>query len=162
MLVVSDTSPLNYLVLVDAIETLPVLFDEICIPPAVLAELRDHRSLDSVRKWAESPPSWLEVRIPRSVVDLPGLHYGEMEAIALAEELAAVVMLIDDRIGKQVASQRGLRVMGTLGVLAQAALKNLINLEQTTQKLRQTSFRGRVELLQEIVDEHRQRGNDGT
>ena len=159
MLIVSDTSPLNYLVLVNAVDTLPVLFKEIYIPPAVLEELQHQRSPDSVRHWVENLPPWLQVRSPRKVSQLSGLHRGEIEAIALAEELSADAILIDDRAGKLAASQRGVRVMGTLGVLAQAAFQNLIGVEQTSSLLRQTSFRGPVELLQEIVDELRHKGN---
>src|SRR3989304_9666212 len=97
MLIVSDTSPLNYLVLVNAVDTLPVLFTEIYIPPAVLEELQHQRSPDSVRHWAENLPRWLQVRSPRKVRQILGLHRGEIEAIALAEELSADVILIDDR-----------------------------------------------------------------
>jgi predicted nucleic acid-binding protein len=159
MLIVSDTSPLNYLVLVDAVDVLPVLFEEIYIPPTVLKELQDLRSPDSVRSWAANTPLWLRVRTPHQVNEISGLHRGEMEAIALAEELAAAVLLIDDRTGKQAAVRRGIRVMGTLGVLAQAACRNLISVDETSTKLRRTNFRGRVELLDELVDEIRQHGN---
>ncbi len=158
MLIVSDTSPLNYLVLVDAVDTLPVLFAEIYIPPAVIEELGHQRSPDSVRNWAKNPPPWLQIRSPHKVIELLGLHRGEIEAIALAEELSADVLLIDDRAGKRAATHRGIRVMGTLGVLAQAAVQDLISLEQTSIRLRQTNFRGRVELLQELVNELRLRG----
>jgi predicted nucleic acid-binding protein len=49
--------------------------------------------------------------------------------------------------------------MGTLGVLAQAAIQNLVNVEKVTAQLRQTNFRGRIELIQELVEEHRRRGS---
>ena len=49
MLVVSDTSPLNYLVLIDAIDVLPLLFQAVCVPPTVHKELSDLRSPDAAR-----------------------------------------------------------------------------------------------------------------
>ena len=62
MIIVSDASPLHYLVLIGHIEVLPSLFREVVIPPSVLAELRHLRVPEKVRQWAESPPSWLLLR----------------------------------------------------------------------------------------------------
>ena len=66
MIVVSDTSPLIYLNLVGAIDVLPQLFGRVYVPGAVLQEIKDSRNpqLGPVRRWAGSPPAWLEVREP--------------------------------------------------------------------------------------------------
>jgi predicted nucleic acid-binding protein len=61
-LVVADTGPLNYLVLIDAIELLPKLFEKVFAPEAVRAELLNQDAPAVVRAWATHPPSWLEVR----------------------------------------------------------------------------------------------------
>lgn len=61
MIVVSNTSPLNYLVLISAVDLLPQLFGSIFIPPAVQDELSDPETPDSVRKWSTHPPAWLHV-----------------------------------------------------------------------------------------------------
>jgi predicted nucleic acid-binding protein len=91
-LVVADTGPLNYLVLIDAIELLPKLFEKVFIPEAVRDELLDQDAPAIVRAWAAEPPAWLEVRTVSSAVDDPAwraLDIGEREALALARTLGA-------------------------------------------------------------------------
>jgi len=91
-LVVADTGPLNYLVLIDAIELLPKLFEKVFIPEAVRDELLDQDAPAVVRAWAAQPPGWLDVRVVSSAVDDPAWHaldIGEREALALARTLGA-------------------------------------------------------------------------
>jgi predicted nucleic acid-binding protein len=57
--IVSDTTPLNYLVLIDAVEVLPRLYQRVLIPPAVRDELARPQTPEPVRLWLASPPSWL-------------------------------------------------------------------------------------------------------
>ena len=61
-LVISDTSPLHYLLLIDVVDILPKLYSHILIPQAVLEELSHAETPDSVRRWLGQPPPWLEVR----------------------------------------------------------------------------------------------------
>src|SRR6476469_6351533 len=99
MLIVADTSPLNYLILLESAHVLPSLYGRILIPPEVLAELGDSSGPEAVRTWAASTPPWLEVRAALAVdLSLP-LDPGERAAIALAQELTADRLLIDDRDG---------------------------------------------------------------
>jgi predicted nucleic acid-binding protein len=87
MLVVADTSPLHYPVLIQHETILPAIYEQVAIPPAVLADLQQSRTPDLVRAWVTHPPAWLEVRQPRQVLDalqFPRLGAGEREAIALA------------------------------------------------------------------------------
>ena len=56
--VVADTSPLNYLVLIEAIEVLPQLYERICVPEAVIAELRSSDAPLPVQQWAAVLPAW--------------------------------------------------------------------------------------------------------
>jgi predicted nucleic acid-binding protein len=70
-LVVADTGPLNYLVLIDAIELLPKLFEKVYTPAAVQAELLDADAPGIVPAWAAQPPPWLEVRQVTSAIDDP-------------------------------------------------------------------------------------------
>lgn len=89
MIVIADTTPLNYLVLIHQVELLPQLFGSVLVPPAVFEELRQPETPNSVRDWIADPPSWLQLQSLRSNPD-PALDYldrGEREAIALAEEL---------------------------------------------------------------------------
>ena len=57
MIVVSDTTPLNYLILIDAADVLPKLFGQVYAPSAVLTELSHTRSPELVRKWASGLPA---------------------------------------------------------------------------------------------------------
>jgi len=61
MVVVADTSPINYLVLIAQIDLLVGLYTRTLIPPAVLAELKHPRAPKPVRDWADNAPRWLEV-----------------------------------------------------------------------------------------------------
>lgn len=142
MTAVSDTSPLNYLVLTGADHILPALFTRVVIPQAVLDELTDPRALGPVRSWLNRRPAWLEIRVaPVPGTGLAHLDPGEREAITLAEAFAECLVLLDEAKARRTAIQRGLRVVGTLGLLDHAAARGLIDLQETLERLRQTSFR---------------------
>jgi predicted nucleic acid-binding protein len=112
MIVVSDTSPLNYLVLVDAIDVLPKLFGEVYAPAAVIKELRHPRTPEAVKRWVEAPPAWLRISEVNSDLPTPaGLDPGEAQAIALAIELHADAVLIDERMGRRIAKSQGLATL---------------------------------------------------
>jgi len=143
MIVVSDASPLHYLILVGYVEVLPKLFDRVIIPPAVMFELSRPRTPEPVRLWTISPPQWLEVNTPSGVSDILGLGAGEREVISLAREIRAEVVLIDDRDAVKEARRYGLTVLGTLAILDDAAGRGFISdLPETTEQLvRETNFR---------------------
>jgi predicted nucleic acid-binding protein len=69
MIVIADSTPLNYLILIHQVDLLPQLFDRILIPPAVFEELQHQETPDVVRGWIARPPSWLHVQALRSVLD---------------------------------------------------------------------------------------------
>ena len=89
--IVADTAPLNYLVVIEAVGTLPRLFASVLIPPAVNKELSHGNAPAEVSTWIANPPSWLKVvNLKTSVA--PALSYldvGEAEAITLALEQPA-------------------------------------------------------------------------
>jgi predicted nucleic acid-binding protein len=125
VVVVSDSSPLILLSRVGSARLLPALFGEVVIPAVVREEVVTARpgalGLADVRD-----ASWLIVdgrSLPE--VDL-GLDLGETGAILLAEELGADLLLIDERAGRRVASDRGLAIRGTLGVLVQARQTDIL------------------------------------
>jgi hypothetical protein len=64
MLVVADTSPINYLVLLEHTAVLPALYTRVLLPPAVVLELLDAEAPEVVRAWAADLPTWCEVRRP--------------------------------------------------------------------------------------------------
>ncbi|EIZ84333.1 MULTISPECIES: DUF3368 domain-containing protein [Methylobacterium] len=155
--VVADTGPLNYLVLIGHVSVLPVLFETVFVPEAVRAELDHPETPPPVRAWIAAPPRWLDIR-PSPVgpdADLQALDEGEREAILLAPTLGAELILMDDRAGVAAARGRGLAVTGTLGLLDLAARHGLIDLEAAFARLRATSFRCRPDLFDTILAAHR-------
>jgi len=152
MVVVADTSPINYLVLIGQIEILPRLYTEILIPHAVLEELKHPVAPEPVRDWAAYPPNWLQVLTPKRSLTLEQLDLGETEAIALAIEMHAEVLLIDDQAGRQEAMRRGLKVAGTLSILDEADHAGFVNFDAALAILRQTSFRVSQAVVAEIKE----------
>ena len=142
MIVVADTTPVNYLILIEEIDLLPKLYGRVVIPRAVSEELMRPRAPIRVQEWMKKPPDWLEVLSPTSAVDatLSKLDAGERDAIALAEELSADQLIVDELLGRREAERRSLPVIGTVGVLREAAELGLLDLRSAFERLRQTSF----------------------
>jgi predicted nucleic acid-binding protein len=157
MIVISDTSPINYLVLIDEIELLPTLFGTIIFPRAVLSELQRVEAPHQVKTWLATNPTWLELRTASAIDPTISLGAGECEAISLAKEINADLVLIDHRKARQAAIERGLRVAGTLNILELASFKNLIELTTAFDKLHQTNFRVAQALLDEALEREKQR-----
>jgi predicted nucleic acid-binding protein len=57
MLVVTDTAPIKYLILIGYVDVLPVLHGDIIIPQAVAVELMNPRIPEIVRQWIAAPPA---------------------------------------------------------------------------------------------------------
>src|SRR5271169_5174563 len=110
MIVIADTTPLNYLILIDEADLQPRLFGRVLIPPAVLSELQDPDTPTAVRIWVSASPPWLQVQPLQSDPDpeLDHLDPGEREAIALAQELKADQLLLDVTEGRHAAELRSL------------------------------------------------------
>lgn len=156
MKVVSDTSPICYLLLIGEIALLPTLYERIYIPQAVAAELSHPRAPSTVRNWMGLPPGWLEILTVDSRVpsDLRRIQAGERDAILLTESLGADLVILDDRRAREAALVRGLVITGLLGVLGQAAKTGLISLPEVFGRLQQTSFRTSAETLKSILDRY--------
>ena len=159
MIVIADSTPLNYLILIHQVDLLPQLFDRILIPPAVFEELQHEETPDLVRRWIAGPPSWLEVQALHSVPDptVGFLDIGEWEAIALAEELQADQLLLDDADARREAARRSLPFIGTLGVLREAARRELLDLRTALVQLQETSFFVDPALIESLLDEEARR-----
>src|SRR5207302_9048887 len=123
MIVVADTSPLNYLIRLGRPDVLREIYGRVLVPRAVLTELLHAEAPPEVRAWASAPPAWLEAMDVRQLdTGLPAeLGPGEREAITLALEVRADVLLIDERTGRREAEARHIEVAGTLAVLLQAS-----------------------------------------
>lgn len=158
-LVIADTSPVNYLVLVEQIALLPALFERIFIPAAVRSEMLDPKTPAVVRRWITSQPTWLEVLTdpvpPLQDHILAGLDNGERAALQLAIKLNADLVLMDDRAGIVAAKRKGLLVTGTLGILDLAAERGLVDIETTIQRLMCTNFRYPKQLIDLLLESHR-------
>ena len=154
MLVVSDTSPINHLVLMQQETLLPILYERVVIPPAVHEELQRSQTPEGVRQWIAHPPVWLSVQRPQqplSVRQFPRLDDRELEAIPLAQELGASFLLMDDFEGREEAERRALTVTGTLGVLETAAIRGLIDLPSVLAQLQATTFYASQRLYDEVL-----------
>ena len=144
MIVVADSSPLNYLVLIDEIPLLPALFGQVLVPEAVFRELQSLGTPVKVAAWISGNPDWLAVRKPAALHEEAGLEKfgaGEREAIALSlENDPDVTLLIDEEKGRKEANRRQIRAIGTLGILDLAAARGFIDLPNVIERLVQTNF----------------------
>jgi predicted nucleic acid-binding protein len=157
MLAVSNTSPLFYLVAVGQADLLAHLFGSVLIPPGVATELADPARPSIVRNWIASPPGWLTVQALVSLPDAElssSLDLGEREAIQLTVESRADVLVMDERKGRAIAQQRGLPLIGALGVLGQTYQRGFLDDPLTVlNAMRRHGFRvgdalvGRFEVL---------------
>jgi predicted nucleic acid-binding protein len=153
MLVIADTTPLRYLVVLGQADLLPTLFGQIIIPPAVVSELRHPKAPVAVRAWIGSPPAWLEVRSATLPPDaaLLLLDAGEREALLLAQELHADILLVDEQEGRDEAARRALTAMGTLRVLELAAERSLVDLPAVLTQLQAARFYMTADIVQELL-----------
>jgi predicted nucleic acid-binding protein len=140
VIVLSDTSLIHYLVVIGEAEILHAIFGQVIVPSAVLNELQRSGAPEVVRLWVSDPPPWLLIRTPTQIDPTIQLGRGEIEAICLAVELHADVVLMDDRRGRRVAESHGLSVVGTVNVLEVAAERELLSLPVAIEKLRETNF----------------------
>ena len=153
MIVVADTSPINYLILIEEIDVLAKMYGRAVIPPAVRDELLRPSAPATVQGWIRQLPAWLEVHAPANAPDasLAELDPGERDAILLAAELRADQLIVDDRQGRRAAEKRGIPVMGTLGVLREAARLGLLDLRIAVERLQHTSFYLAPEILARLL-----------
>jgi uncharacterized protein len=129
VIIVSNTTPLSELAKIDRLDLLHSLFTTILIPPTVYAELTtgNHPAaiMISATPWIVTQPVKQAERIAQ-LLQTPGLDQGECAAIALAEELKADRLLIDERAGRKLAQTLGLPIIGTMGILLLAKEAGLL------------------------------------
>lgn len=128
MIVVCDASPIISLASVGRFDLLRQLYEKICVPDAVYEEVT--RAGERAGAGELSSAGWVERRtlgndfLARALYG--ELDHGESEAIALAVELGADLVLVDERQGRAVAARFGLKVAGVLGMLIEAKRKGLL------------------------------------
>jgi predicted nucleic acid-binding protein len=146
VIVVSNSSPLIALHQLGQLDLCQALFGTVLIPPAVIHETFQTRL----------QPSWLEGRPlaqPLSALVLRGrLGAGEREAIALAVELTADLILLDDTAARRTASSIGLHVVGTFGLLLRAKEQQLLPaVKPLLDQLLAFGFHAGEELVSEVL-----------
>lgn len=151
MIVVSDTGPLNYLLRLDAIEVLPQLYGSVVIPEIVRQEMLHPNAPIVVRAWAASLPEWVILRQPQTFLSIT-LDAGELAAISLAAELHADLILMDDLRGRQAADAQNLKIVGTLGILDNAARNGLLDFTNAIARLRQAGFHVSEAVIQNLLN----------
>ena len=131
MKVVTNSTPLIELSKINRLELLREMYGSIIIPTEVYTEV----VIDGVSKPGAAAVKAAEWIFCQAVIDgerikmlrsLTDLDLGECGAIALAEEIDAQRVIIDDRAAREVAIARGLPVVGTVGVLIAAKARHLI------------------------------------
>lgn len=156
MIVVSDTSPITNLAAINQLDLLQQLYSSIVIPKAVYNELV---SVDRVVPGALEAQTlnWIQTQTVTNlnqVVEIQeNLDLGEAEAIVLALELEADLLLMDERRGRAMAADYGLPVTGLLGVLLQAKRNGLISAVKPVmnQLIEQVNFRVSSQLYVSIL-----------
>ena len=153
MLVIADASPIRYLLLIGQMAILPSLYERIVIPEVVVSELGQPQTPEAVRDWIAACPEWVDVRVPglRPPESMSHLGAGERDAILLARELSADLVLMDDRSGRAAALEQGVETTGTLGVLEAASVRRLLDLPDAISRLRETNFRVDQALIDDLL-----------
>jgi len=152
MILVSNTSPLCYLLLTGHADVLPKPYGTVHSTQKVLEELRHPAAPELVRDWAAAPPGWLKIHPDPVEPDqtLAALDPGERTALRLAGQLRSDMILLDEAAARAAAVQRGLKVSGTLGVLCDAAQARLLQLPVALDLLRKTNFRASPQLWKSL------------
>jgi len=153
-LVVSDGTPLNILIRIAKIDLLPAFFETVVVPKSVVEEMSSPSTPAVVRSWLATAPPWLVVRTPTKAVDASERrHRGERDAIALALEIMADAILLDEFKARAHAQELGLITIGTVGILERAADAGLLkDLAVVYQQLRESDFHVSEHLLVESLE----------
>ncbi len=143
MIVIADTSPLNYAVMIGVADALFGLYGQIVVPAAVHRELTSSGAPAALRFWAQDHRDRISVR----EVNLPDdpelrcLDPGEAQAIFLAQQTPNSLLIIDERDGRAEARRRGINITGLLGVIRDGAIRGYLDFEDALRKLKETDFR---------------------
>lgn len=150
--VVSNTGPLIALASINQFDLLRGLFGAILIPAAVRAEILDDTTVAEV-----AAADWISVHVAQDTIAVQllkeELDAGESEAIVLARELDADLVLVDERAAKRKARTLNLPTIGTLGLLLMAKDKGLLAaLKPLLEELRRAGFHMSNDLYRQVLD----------
>lgn len=118
-LVISNTTPIISLALVGRLDLLEKLYGNVLVPPAVVAEVLAGGQFGIGVLEFQQATWFLQTPLadPRRADLLVDLDRGEAEVIALAQEINADLVILDERLGRRHAQRLGLEITGTLGVI---------------------------------------------
>jgi len=155
--VVSNSTPLIHLAKIGRLELLREFFGEVLIPEAVYRECVIEGKGSEDAKLIENA-GWIRVerirdeRLKKSL--MIELDEGESEAIVLAIEKGAEMLLMDDYDGREVARALGLKTTGTIGILLRAKIEGRIEgIKDELDKLKETGFWLSEGLYRRILEE---------
>jgi uncharacterized protein len=126
--IVSNTTPLISLLIIDKLNLLNEIYGKISVPYAVFKELEQGKQKTYYQDISKI--NWIEIvdinnkEIEQSLFDL---DEGEAEAIILAKELNADLLILDEKLGRDYAKKLNVKITGTLGVLLKAKELGLID-----------------------------------
>lgn len=126
--VVSNTTPIISLLKIGKLEILKDLYEEIYIPQEVYSEIEAGKNKKYYLNLLEV--EWIrieQIQDKKSVAYFLDLDKGEAEAIILATESEADLILLDEALGRYHAKHAGLKVTGTIGILIKAKKQGLIS-----------------------------------
>ena len=127
MIIVSNTTPILSLYKIGKLDLLKALFDQVLIPTAVFNEIniigkKGYNVLNTVEYVkVKNIQNTLAADLLQSQLD-----YGEAEAIVLARELKADILILDEKKARKIAQTTSQTVIGTIGILQLAKNKGLI------------------------------------
>lgn len=156
MIVISDTTAISNLIQIQEFELLKKLYQEIIIPERVYEELLILAEFDiQIEELLKA--EWIDIKEVKSqeLIDQfrKKLDRGEAEAIALAIEMQANYLLIDEKEGRKIAREHQLDIVGTLGILINGKKSGLIeSMVEKMDDLRKIGCWISDSLYQEIIE----------
>lgn len=153
---ISNTTPIFYLHRVGQLDLLRKLYNEIIVPKAVIEEL------DEGKKQGEDIPEikshqWIKVReiqVPSHIKLIPDLGKGESEVLSLGLDEKQLLLIIDDKLARQIAKLQNLKFTGTAGVLLKSKAKGYINkIKPIMDHLKESGFFLRQELFDDVLEQ---------
>jgi predicted nucleic acid-binding protein len=128
-IIVSDTSCIGYLIQINLLHLLQTLYGEIIIPAAVNDEILQLENKEHTLSEFKNA-DWIKIYSTHNLSNVSKyeniLDRGELEAISIAIELEADLLIIDEKLGRIVAKTIGFDITGLVGILITAKNKNLI------------------------------------
>jgi predicted nucleic acid-binding protein len=157
---VSDASPLIGLALIDGLQWLPKLFGNVWVTEAVEAEVLPARQANGKKEIVDAfEAGWLK-RYAGPIIERKNttlfdeLDRGERDSILLGlmQPKNSVILLIDERLGRAVASEAGLRIIGTAGLIGAAKRRGFIRAARPVfAQLHASDFRISAEVIKSVL-----------